>query len=305
MAPASMIDPQARPTKIDRPSDATGLVDTGKLVGLLDQADAVAVMESIQRISDRKLGRVDTKISRDEVVKELVRCGYVKAADLTDRYGDPSTLNPDLDGDIVGAGGIFSRAEYDADDEFRKTAAVMKLVLNGFAGAGTITMSGYDYHGQGRATGELRDFRAGRCMGACLEYAARRGTPLMLYVFSDGSLSADGQVDDTVNGRGKFMWASDNQSTAASFFLVYNPRGRPNALRRQIGYFRPDGSVETASSPAANAVNLLVETVVLNYMALHGEQGLFSTRFPQHGLGSVALRDSLIALEPIVSGTIG
>jgi hypothetical protein len=305
MAPAAMIDPQVRPTKVDRPSDATGLVDTGKLVGLLEQADAVAVMESIQRISDRKLGRVDTKISRDEVVKELVRCGYVKAADLTDRYGDPSTLNPNLDPDIVGAGGIFSQTEYDGDDEFRKTAAVMKLVLNGFAGAGTITMSGYDYHGQGRATGELRDFRAGRCMGACLEYAARRGTPLMLYVFSDGSLSADGQVDDTVNGRGKFMWASDNQSTAASFFLVYNPRGRPNALRRQIGYFRPDGSVETASSPAANAVNLLVETVVLNYMALHGEQGLFSTRFPQHGLGSVALRDSLIALEPIVSGTIG
>jgi hypothetical protein len=86
---------------------------------------------------------------------------------------------------------------------------------------------------------------------------------------------------------------------------VYNPRGRPNALRRQIGYFRPDGSVETASSPAANNVNLLVETVVLNYLALHGEQGRFGTIFPQHGLGSVALRDSLLAFGPIVSGTIG
>ena len=43
--------------------------------------------------------------------------------------------------------------------------------------AGTITMGGYDYHGQGRATGEIMDLRAGRCMGACLEYAARRGVP--------------------------------------------------------------------------------------------------------------------------------
>jgi hypothetical protein len=248
---------------------------------------------------------VDTQITRDEVVKELVRCGYVKAADLTDRYGDPATLNPELDPDIVGPGGIFSRAEFDADDEFRKTAAVMKLVLNGFAGAGTITMGGYDYHGQGRATGELRDLRAGRCMGACLEYAARRGVPLMLYVFSDGSLSANGQVDDSPDGRGKFMWASDNQSTAASFFLVYNPRGRPTAVRQQIGFFRADGSVETASSPAANNVNLLVETVVLNYMALHGEQGAFATAFPQHGLGGSTLRDSLLALAPIVNGTIG
>ena len=314
MAPVAMLDPTVRPTKIDRTSDATGLVDTGKLVGLLEQGDAVAVMESIQRISDRKLGRLDTRITRDDVVKDLVRCGYVKAADLTDRYGDPATLNPELDADIVGAGGIFSRAEFDADAEFRKTAAVMKLVLNGFAGAGTITMGGYDYHGQGRATGELRDLRAGHCMGACLEYAARRGMPLMLYVFSDGSLSANGQIDSTVDGRGKFMWASDNQSTAASFFLVYNPGGRPRlvdtgpggaARHQQIGYFRGDASVETASSPAANNVNLLVETVVLNYMALHGEQAQFAEKFPRHGLGSAATQDGLIAFNPIVSGKIG
>lgn len=314
MAPPAMVDPSVRPTKVDRTSDVTGLVDTGKLVGLLDQDDAVAVMESIQRLSDRKLSRVDTGIGRDEVVKELVRCNYVKAADLTDRYGDPSALNPELDPDIVGSGGVFSRAEFDSDAEFRKTAAVMKLVINGFAGAGTITMGGYDYHGQGRATGELRDFRAGRCMGACLEYAARRGVPLMLYVFSDGSLSANGQIDDSPEGRGKFMWSSDNQQTAASFFLVYNPRGRPQLYtgdgrpaeqHRQIGWFRRDGSVDTASTPAANNVNLLVETVVLNYLALHGEQGSFASLFPGHGLGGSALQDSLIAFNPVVSGRIG
>jgi hypothetical protein len=324
MAPAGMIDPAVRPTKIDRASDVTGLVDTGQLASLLSLDDTVAVMETIQRISDRKLAVVDPKqpwadpkqttVTRDEVVKELVSCGYVKAADVVDRFGDPSSLNPELDPDIVGAGGVFSRAEYDGDAEFRKTAAVMKMVLSGYAGAGTITMGGYDYHGQGRSTGELRDLRAGRCMGACLEYAARRGMPLMLYVFSDGSISASGQVDDSPDGRGKFMWTSDNQSTAASFFLVYNPGGRPSlvttgaggaARHQQIGYFRADASVETASSPAANNVNLLVETVVLNYMALHGEQGLFATKFPRHGLGNSTLQDSLIAFNPIVSGRIG
>src|SRR5512139_1323777 len=324
MAPAGMIDLSVRPTKVDRASDVTGLVDTGQLASLLSLDDTVAVMEAIQRISDRKLKVIDPKqpwadpkqtaVTRNEVVRELVSCGYVKAADVVDRYGDPTSLNPDLDPDIVGAGGIFSRAEYDGDSEFRKTAAVMKMVLSGYAGAGTIALGGYDYHGQGRATGELRDLRAGRCMGACLEYAARRGMPLMLYVFSDGSISASGQVDNTVDGRGKFMWTSDNQSTAASFFLVYNPRGRPSlvttgtggaARHQQIGYFRSDASVETASSPAAANVNLLVETVVLNYMALHGEQGQFASRFPRHGLGNSSLQDSLIAFNPIVSGRIG
>ncbi|MBX3702618.1 MAG: hypothetical protein KF822_02460 [Steroidobacteraceae bacterium] len=313
MAPAALIDPSVRPTKVDRTSDVTGLVDTGRLVGLLAQDDAVRVMESIQRLSDRKLARVDTAITRDAIIKQMVRCNYVKAADLADRYGDPSALNPQLDPDIVGPAGIFSQAEFNADAEFRKTAAVMKLVINGYAGAGTITMGGYDYHGQGRATGEIRDLRAGRCMGACLEYAARRGVPLMLYVFSDGSLSADGVVDNTVDGRGKFMWTSDNQQTAASFFLVYNPAGRaqlytgdnrPPEQHRQIGWFRRDASVETSSTPAANNVNLLVNTVILNYMALHGEQGLFGGRFPGHGLGSASLQDSLIAFNPIVNGTI-
>jgi hypothetical protein len=324
MAPAGLIDLSVRPTKVDRASDVTGLVDTGQLANLLSVDDTVVVMEAIQRISHRKLQVIDPKqnwpdpkrttVTRNEVVRELVSCGYVKAADVVDRFGDPSSLNPELDPDIVGSTGVFSQAEYDADGEFQKTAAVMKMVLSGYAGAGTITMGGYDYHGQGRATGEVRDLRAGRCMGACLEYAARRGMPLMLYVFSDGSLSASGQVDNSPDGRGKFMWTSDNQSTAASFFLVYNPRGRPQLLdtgaggaarHQQIGYFRGDASVETASSPAANNVNLLVETVVLNYMALHGEQGQFGQKFPRTGLGSAAAQDSLIAFNPIVNGRIG
>jgi hypothetical protein len=317
-APLMMIDAALRPTKVDRASDVTGLVDTGELVGLLSLEDTVAVMESIARISQSKLQTVDTKVTRDAVIKDLVRCGYIKSADTVDRFGNPSALNPDIDPEIVDptatrATGIFGQAEYNAEDEFRKTAAVMKMVMNGYAGAGTITMGGYDYHGQGRATGETRDILAGRCIGACLEYAARLGVPAMIYVFSDGSLSANGVVDNSQDGRGKFDWSSDNQQTAASFFLVYNPVARPVLFNldavpaerhRQIGYFRASGDVETASSPAANAVNLLVETVIMNYMALHGEQGNFPTLFPNHGLGSVTLRDSLTAFNPIVNGVI-
>lgn len=315
MAPINLIDLSVRPTKVDRASDVRGFVDTGQLAGMLGtKEDTVAVMESIQRISAAKMKAMDPKqpwldpdkgITRDEVVKELVACGYLKSADVIDRFGDPASLDPDRDPAIVGPSGIFSEAEYAGDNEFRKTSAVMKMVIEGYAGAGTITMGGYDYHGQGRATGEIRDFRAGQCMGACLEYAHRRGRPLMLYVFSDGSLSANNQVDNTPDGRGKFMWVSDDQQTAASFFLVYNPRGRPQLYtgaagplerRQQLGWFRGSGDVETASSPAANNVNLLVQTVVLNYMALHGEQNLFASRFPGHGLGNL---DNMIAFNPL------
>ena len=150
-------------------------------------------------------------------------------------------------------------------------------------------------------------------MGACIEYAARIGVPLMLYVFSDGSLSSNGAIDNTAEGRGKGEWTSDNSSTAGSFFLVYNPTRRPTligatpdeqALHQQIGYMDAGGSVQRAATPAANNVNLLVNTVLLNYMALHGEQGQFGTLFPNHGLGNAALQDSLTAFTPIVNGII-
>lgn len=318
MAPLALIDPSIRPAKIDRTSDVTGLVDTGKLVQLLGEADAVAVLESMATITENKLGRVSTglNLTRDEAVEKLVQCGYIKTVDNAATFGNPASLNPELDTNIVGPSGIFTQAEFDSDGEFEKTAAVMKMVINGFAGAGTITMGGYDYHGQGRATGEQRNLRAGRCIGACIEYAHRVQKPVMIYVFSDGSLSASNMVDTTPNGRGKFMWVSDNQSTAASFFLVYNPQGRPAVLtsggggaarHQQLGYFTPDGSVASSSSPAANAVNLLVQTVVLNYMALHGESGQFPASWASMGAGNHGLGadlDSMTAFGQIVPGVI-
>ena len=103
VAPSYMIDPTVPPTKVSQASDVTGLVSTGQLIGLLSQNDAVAVLESIERISADKLGAVNTLLgSQDAVVKDLVQCGYVGAADLVDRYGDASTtLNPDLDAAIA------------------------------------------------------------------------------------------------------------------------------------------------------------------------------------------------------------
>ena len=318
MLPAMLFDPELRPTKVDRPSDVVNLVDTGDLVGILSKNDATAVMESIYRLSDAKVANVNTQIAQDAAIKQAVRCGYLKAADIADRFGG-TPIDPGLDPNIVAddGTGIFTSAEFTAGGrdggEFRKTASVMKLVLNGFAGAGTVEMGGYDYHGGARAEGEVKDFRAGRCMGACLEYAARLGKPLMMYVFSDGSLSSNGTIDNSVEGRGKGEWSSDNSSTAGAFFLVYNPTRRPTLIgatpeeqfqHQQIGYMDAGGSVMRAATPAANNVNLLVNTVLLNYMALHGEQGAFGSLFPNNGLGNAAMQDSLTAFTPIVNGII-
>lgn len=74
-------------------------------------------------------------------------------------------------------------------------------------------------------------------------------------------------------------------------------------MHQQIGYMRADGSVETSGTPAANNVNLLAETVVLNYLALHGQHGSLQTVLGSTGLPT-NLWDSLTAFAPIVNGVI-
>lgn len=328
MSPASMIDLTVSPTKIDRPSDVKGLVDTGELVNKMGKENATRVMEAIQRISAAKMGKVNIDPAKTSEVDEgaiekRVNCGYVQSADLVERYGDPAALDVDLDGDIAAA---FGSLDYNNDREFSKTASVMKMVVNGFAGAGTITMGGYDYHTGNRTTGDARDLRAGRCIGACLEYARLKDKPLMIYICSDGSVASNGTPDpNTIDFPGKLVWTGDNSSTACSFFLVYNPGGVPQlfdgdsltaAQHQQLGWYRADASVETAATPAANNVNLLVETVILNYIALHGDIdssdhiSTFLSLFPDQNLGSAqntAMMERLTAfngLTGMINGKI-
>ena len=209
-------------------------------------ADAVSVLESAERISAMKLSQVSTGIpSQDTAIKNLVQCSYVDSAYLVDKYGNAlSALDPTLDPNIAGSGGIFSAIDLQ-DSDFLATASVMKMVVNGYAGAGTIEMGGYDYHDGTRATGETRDFMAGQCIGACLEYAARVGVPLMIYVFSDGSLVSNGMPDNSVNGRGKggLGFGQHQHRRLADAGIRSLSPVRRHMMTKQIGYYNSDGSV--------------------------------------------------------------
>jgi hypothetical protein len=318
MAPMTMMIPSAAPVKISSSTDTKGLVNTGQLSTLLPQADVTSVMESVKRISDAKYGTVtaytDPTLNAAALgPKGTSACGYTKAAYVVDTYGNPASVNPDVDPNIVGSTGIFSTAEYQNSSDFQKTAAIMKLVIDGNAAAGTIEMNGFDYHTGDRMTGEARDENLGNCIGAVLEYAARVKKPVMIYVFSDGSLASSGMIDNSVGGRGKGVWTADNQNVAATYFLVFDPKAKPqSALANveqslQIGYFNSDGSLNTNGSPAGNNVFNLVQMVVLNYMALHGAgaSAAFPTLYPapnlNNTLGTGSALDALIAYQPLAS----
>ncbi len=313
VAPMSMIDLSVRPVKVSDPGEAMGLVDTGKLATLLpNSGDAEAVIEAAKRVTDMKL---DPHMTEDAVVEQLIRCSYVESQSLA--AVSPASLNPLTDPLIVGqANSIFQAADL-ANRKFEATATVMKMVCNGFAGAGTVAFGGYDYHNGTRATGEERDFEAGMCIGAILEYSARLTppTPVMIYVFSDGSVASDGQIDNTadqtVNGRtvpgggGKGVWRGDNSGTSAGFFLVFDPTGRPpltDPSRQQIGFYRSgNGSIETGATVVSNNVDVLAEWVVLNFLAIHGDEAQIDTTLPGHGLAAGGPVSDLIAFQKLPS----
>ena len=324
MAPPQLVNPALQPTTVDQPSDATGLVSTG---GASADPVSVAVLESQARISGGTTPYTSgsnaaftgaltapnggtpgvalyTDPSADGQLKNQVRCAYVVSANTAATFGNPAALDPTQDPLITGGTTPIFTASQFSDNDVAATATVMKLVIDGFAGAGTIAMGGFDYHDGTRATGETRNFQAGQMIGAVLEYAARKGTPVMIQIMSDGSLSSNSTVDTSTAGRDKLGWQGDNSSVAATVFLVYSPKGRP-ALRngvagQQIGYFSSDGSVVTTSSPAANSVNQIPELIMLNYMGLIGTDSQFATLFPMQGLGSTSQLAAMTVFEPII-----
>jgi hypothetical protein len=329
MAPTMLIDVSARPTQVTRPSDVTSLVGSaGDLPRLLGQNETVAAMESVARVSNAAIDGAATYYPSNApnndfesanpgeyaALRTTAKCEIAKSADSADKFGVTSP-DPTRDPAIAGGGPnnlapIFPGGVA-SDGEFMKTASIMKLVLGAagtghYAAAGTISMGGFDYHTGERGTGEMRDFRAGQCMGACIEYAHRMQTKLMLYVFSDGSLSSNGMPDNSIEGRGKNNWDSDNQATGAALMLVYQPgSARATTLTQQLGWMRTDGSVEIAGSPGANSVTQLVDMVVLNYLALHGTQSLDTrlaaalNRPAGSILGGAANWDKYIAFAPL------
>jgi len=314
MSPPTMVIAAATPTKISSSQDSKGLVSTGQLSTLLpNSSDVTNVLESMKRISDAKYGVV-TAYPNNAALNTaamgsagIEACSYTKSAYIVDKYNSPSAVNPDVDPNIVGASGIFSTAEYQANPDYQKTAAVMKLVIDGNAAAGTIEMGGFDYHSGNRMDGEAKDLNLGNCIGAVLEYANRVGKPVMIYIFSDGSLASNGMIDNSVGGRGKGVWTADNQNVAATYFLVFNPAGRAVSaqanpeLSLQIGNFNPDGSQNTTGSPAGNNVPNLVQMVVLNYMGLHSANAIsaWPTLWPAPNLNNTL--GSGTALEPLVA----
>lgn len=280
-APPASYNPAARPSVITKASDALGLIKAGKLSTLFPQ-DVSKILEATRSMSVSRLAAFQQKDLNDEV-KELIECGYVKSQGmLVATQAEQAAINPAVDTTINTLFTGFTRAEDQA-----ASAAVAKLVLDGFAGAGTIALADFDYHNaNARSVTDARDRDAGVVIGSLLQAAALKKRDLMIYVYTDGGVGSSGAPDPTT---GKGVYNADAGQNSAAFTIVYKANAKPGLRRtgvRQVGAFNDAGSVDSRFNLISNSVENLTKAVVANYMALLGKEGDLASIVGDNPFGS-------------------
>jgi hypothetical protein len=285
-APASSIMPSSRPVTITRPQDAAALVSSGKLATILTAQDAAKIMAATRSMSAARLAMFQAKDAPTQL-KELIECGYVQGGEL---------LNQGSNSDVAGDADVQATFNNLANADQGRVATISKLVIEGKAGAGTISKGGFDYHNGSRALGENSDRAVGELIGRSIALAARKQQDLMIYVFTDGSVSANGNVDSSAAGGGKLGWQGDSGERSATFTLLYKKDGKPELRtpgRRQVGAFNDAGANDKTASLISTNVEAGAKAIVANYLALHGMESQLASVVGDNPFGS-QLEDYLI-----------
>lgn len=265
-APVTSIDLAVAPLRVTRPTDVTDLASLGPMSrnNNFAQGRESMLLRALEGLSSAKVRSLSRR-GLPDAVKDLVLCNLTKTQALLNRFS-PAQLDPTQD---TAVRAVFPGI--DNDNGQREAGSVAKMVLDGLAASGTITLGGYDYHGNDRAVTDTRDQNAGLLIGRLLNLAQRKNTKVVIYVISDGGVASNGGV----GSNGRFNWSSDSGNRGSSLMLVYDPVSRPamRSASRQMGNFRNGGSVQSDASPMSNSVTTLAKAVMLNYLALHGREG--------------------------------
>ncbi len=281
VVPQASLIPTMKPVTINTPKDALNLVNIGKLGTLFGADKSTKVLKAIENMSANRVNQFSRRSLPDQL-KDLVNCGYIQSQDALNKFL-PQSIDPTLDAQVTST---FNNLN---DGDQKKTATITKLILDGHVGVGTITLGGYDYHTDNRSTGEIMDFKLGDLIGRVLELAAKKQKDIFIYVVTDGGISANGKIDSSADGRGKYGWGGDSSQRASTFFLYYRQKGRATlrvANRRQIGAFKTNENVDLSASLISNSVTNLAKAVVANYMALSGKEGNLETVVGDNPFGS-------------------
>ena len=268
-APAPSVDVSVRPARVSSPADVTNMIGIGATAdSFMGSRGGSILMQAIDSLSTAHINAISRRQMSNEI-KDVVLCNSAKTQGVLSKF-TTNQVNPMTDTIIN------TNFNLNAGGDVRTAGTVTKMVLDGLAATGTITMGGFDYHSGNRVDGDSKDREVGEIIGRIMQTASMKDTPVVVYIYTDGGVASNNNTD--ANAQGKLVWAGDSGQRSASLMLVFNPAGRPTVRMssRQVGRYKEGGSVDLNASPMSNSVVNLAKAVVLNYLALHGQEGNFA-----------------------------
>ncbi len=194
------------PTLIENLAMAQQLISAGELWTGQRTQRLEKVLKAIENLSSTRLEALG-KLSLPEQAAAMVECSYAKANKMMSGSDKPN-LDPNLD-DALKKAPAAPQPKYCGWWGHGHGSEAIKqigyMVLKGFAGSGTITLPGYDYHDSKVETGLGADIQAGRIIGEMLSMAAALNRKLMLHIYTDGGVDSakgiadGGKTDEKVN----------------------------------------------------------------------------------------------------------
>ena len=257
----------AAPVRIDSFDSANSLNSLARVWQQQPQRMA-KVIKALNKLSFSQLEEF-SKLGLSEQTAEMIKCGYLNAEKTL--VPQNLILNASQDNDARQATNLQNNPA---------ASEIAYLVLKGYAGAGTITLGGYDYHNGSATLGDRRDFEAGQVIAMILSMAARLNRKVMIHVYTDGGVNI-GNRTEQVQGVEKFVWVGDDETRSAALVLMYDPSGKPDLnfsadQRQQLGAYKNEGRgtinlqpaqhQKIASDPVAQA-----QVVVANWLAWQGK----------------------------------
>ena len=265
------------PAFIQDVRSAQQLISPGEFWADKPQQRMTRVLSLIESMSSAQLKRF-SQLSLPEQTKKMIECGYLDAAALLDpTLGGGNTIRAEqLDPSRHEA---LRDKSFINNQEFAAAIEIAYLIMEGYAGSGTISLGGYDYHDSTATTGEERDEQAGQVIGIILAMSAALKRKTMLHVYTDGGVDADSRNAENVGDDGvqKYVWRGDSEARSAAFVLIYDPDARPSVIFQQMGAYKsndggtvnlnPEKHIKISQTPIAQAA-----AVLANWLAWQGRE---------------------------------
>ena len=233
-----------------------------------DKKTREKALETIKKLSVAQLERF-AQLSLPEQAKAMLIKGYDQAGELLNI--DPKCVSYDNNNLCPPSGHHHNKWCSTSTETVRQIAY---MILKGFAGSGTITIDGYDYHDSTATKGYAKDVEAGQAIGTILKMAKTLQRKLMLHVYTDGGVSPGGGLE-VAGGVDRLRWSGDSEVHSADFVLVYDPAGRVELNFKQMGGFKDENSsIDLAPSRhgrIADSPENEAHVVVANWLAWAGE----------------------------------